>query len=310
VIRAAVLLACVALVLPAAAFAWGGSYPTGDTLGTSVTINVSDAYPVDQALPQKWATFLGTLVHGIEMSRLTLDLAPLSEVTGVCGPQALACYNPSTETIEASPDDELDSPPAAQIITHEYGHHIAENRTNAPFDAESFGTKRWASYMQICKFTASGKYSPGDEGQNYAENPGEAFAEAYRVLNLVKTGTPRTNAGWDIVSTDFFPSDQALTLLEQDVTTPWKGPTLTRWQGSFGYGTQRTRTVTTALDGTFVARLHAPSKSRWTLVAKSGSTLLGQGTTVRLQICGQRKVTLQVKRTTGTGAFTVDISKP
>ena len=312
VIRAAVLVSTVALALPGAALAWGGTYATGDSLGTSVRINVSDAYPVDQALPQKWATFLGTLLHGPEISRLTLDLAPSSEVSKVCGPQALACYDPQTETIEASPDDQLDAPPATEIVTHEYGHHVAENRSNAPFDAESYGTKRWASVEQICRKTLTGQASPGDEGQNYTQNPGEAFAESYRVLNLLKQGVARTDIGWDIVSTDFYPKAAALTALEQDITTPWTGPTLTHWHGAFaGFGTVRTTRLATALDGSFVARLRAPTKSGWTLVASTGNTVLAKGTTVRVQICGARTITLQVKRTTPTaGSFTVDISRP
>ena len=71
------LVVCLAaLALPASALAWGGVYPTGDSLGTSVNVQVSDSYPVDNTLPQTWSTYLGTLVHGPEMSKLTLRLAP------------------------------------------------------------------------------------------------------------------------------------------------------------------------------------------------------------------------------------------
>jgi len=310
VIRAAVLVSLAALALPGVALAWGGSYPTGDTYGSSVTINVSDSYPVDQALPQKWATFLGTLVHGPEMAKLTLDLAPAQEVSNVCGAQALACYDPSTGTIEASPDDQLGEASSTEIVTHEYGHHIAANRSNAPFVAETYGTKRWASYMNVCKRAAAGQYFPGSEGSEYMENPGEGFAEAYRVLNLTKEGVPPASIGWDIVSDDLRPDTTALALLEQDVVNPWTGPTLTHWHGSFGFGTVRTTNVKTTLDGTFVARLHAPTKSRMTLVASFGTKVVAQGTTVKLQICGQRSLKLQVKRTLGSGSFTVDVSKP
>ena len=83
------LAVCVlALALPATALAWGGSYPTGDAFGSSVQINVSDSYPVDQTLPQTWATYLGTLVHGPEISKLILHLAPLPEVQATCGSSA------------------------------------------------------------------------------------------------------------------------------------------------------------------------------------------------------------------------------
>ena len=72
------LFVCLlALALPASALAWGGVYPSGDSLGSSVKIEVSDSYPVDDTLPQTWATYLGTLVHGPELALLTLHLAPL-----------------------------------------------------------------------------------------------------------------------------------------------------------------------------------------------------------------------------------------
>jgi len=303
---AAAVLACLAL--PAAALAWGGTYPTGDQYGSMVNIQVSDSYPVDPTLPQTWATYLGTLVHGPELARLTLDLAPIGEVTAVCGSQALACYNPSTQTIEATPEDQLDSPPAQEIVAHEYGHHVANNRSDAPWTAESYGTKRWSSYMQICKRTADGMLAPGDEGSSYTLNPGEAFAEAYRVLNLTRAGA--TNIDWSIVDRSFYPNATALSLLSEDVTAPWTGPTVRQIQGSFGYGITRTIGVTTALDGSFVARLHAPTKSMMSLALYSGSTLLAHGTTVHYEICGQRALTLKVERQSGAGAFTVDISKP
>jgi hypothetical protein len=307
--RALVIAIVVGLALPAAALAWGGTYSTGDTGGSSIAVEVSDTYPVDQALPQKWATFLGTLIHGTEISRLTLSLAPLDEVQSVCGSGALACYDPDSETILASPDDELDEPPASEIITHEYGHHVARNRADSPWVAEMFGTKRWASYMNVCKRTADGELSPGDEGSSSAENPGEAFAEAYRVLNLTRGGS--TNIGWDIVDRSFYPNATALSLLQQDVTSPWIGPTLKHAHGTFGNGVQRTFSFKTTLDGSFVARLHAPAGAKLRLALYSGSKLVAQGaSSLRYSICGQRTLVLKVRRISGRGAFTLDISRP
>ncbi len=306
--RVVLVAALLAVVLPASAFAWGGRYPTGDALGTTVQINVSDTYPADPALTQDWATFFGTLVHGGELSSLTVDLAPLDEVQDICGPQALACYDPGSQTIEASPEDQLNAPAAKEIVIHEYGHHVANNSLNTPFDAEAYGTKRWASYMNICKRTAAGELFPGDEGDNYQENPGEGYAEAYRVLNLTKQGV--SDIGWDIVDPDLYPNATALTMLEQDITLPWKGPTLTHVRGSFGNGNVRTIVTKTTLDGSFVARLHAPTKSRMRLALYAGSRLVANGPSVRYDICGQRSLTLKVQRLSGRGAFTVDVSKP
>jgi hypothetical protein len=307
-VKRLLLVLLVALALPASALAWGGSYPTGDSTGTFVQIQVSDTYPVDQALPQDWATYLGTLVHGPELARLTLNLIPLSVVQAVCGAQALACYDPQREAIYASPEDQLNAPPAKEIVTHEYGHHIANNRVDAPWAALDYGTKRWSSYENICAKAAVGTASPGDEGTHYFQNSGEAFAESYRVLNLQKQG--QTDISWDIVAPSFFPDATALTLLEQDVTTPWTGPTASRLHGSFGAGVVRTFSVKTQLDGSFTARLISPTKTKMRLALYNGSTLVQRATTVRYQICGQRSLTLKVERLSGRGSFSVDVSKP
>ena len=302
------LVALVALLIPAAAFGWGGTYPTGDSFGSSVQIQFSDSYPVDQAMAQDWATFLGTLVHGPEMSKLTLHLIPTGELSTQCGVEALACYDPRSQTIYATPEDQVDEPPAKEVVTHEYGHHVANNRSDAPWPAEDWGTKRWATYEQICKKTIEGTASPGDEGFDYQQNPGEAFAESYRVLNLMKQGT--TPIRWDIVDDAFYPDPTALQLLEQDITTPWAGPTVTHLHGSFGNGVVRTFGVKTALDGSFVATLHKPAKAKMALVLYDGSRLVAKGARVRYEICGQRTLTLKVQRVSGTGSFTVDLSKP
>jgi hypothetical protein len=306
--RAVLVVALLGGILPASAFAWGGRYPTGDVYGSTIQINVSDAYPVDPALTQDWATFFGSLVHGRELASLTVDLAPLDEVQQFCGPQALACYDPGSQTIEASPEDQLNAPAAKEIVTHEYGHHVANNSLNTPFDAEAYGTKRWASYMNICKRAVAGELFPGDEGDNYEENPGEAYAEAYRVLNLTKQGA--TSIGWDIVDPMLYPNATALSTLEQDITTPWKGPTLSHVHGAFGNGTTRTIVAKTTLDGSFVARLHAPAKSRMRLQLFAAGRLVASGSSVRYEICGQRALTLKVQRVSGHGTFTVDVSKP
>ena len=304
------LLAVVvlALALPASALAWAGSYATGDSLGTFVQIQVSDSYPVDDALPQDWATYLGTLVHGPELARLTLDLMLLSDVQAKCGSQALACYDPSEETIYASPEDQLDSPPAKEIVTHEYGHHVANNSNDAPWDALDYGTKRWSSYENICAKAAAGTASPGDEGSHYFQNSGEAFAESYRVLNLQKLGVP--SSGWDIVDPSFYPDATALTLLQEDITTPWVAPTVSKLHGSFGTGVVRTFRVQTQLDGTFTARLISPTQAKMRLALYNAGTLVLRGTSIRYEICGERSLTLKVERFSGRGAFTINVSKP
>ena len=298
-----------ALAFPAAALAWGGSYPTGDAGGPSVQIQLSDAYPVDQTVPQAWATFLGTLVHGPELGKLTLRLAPVDEVEQVCGTDSLACYDPQSETIVASPDDQPGSPPAHEIVMHEYGHHIANNQSDAPYRAEDYGTKRWASYENICARAAAGQLAPGNEGFDYSVNPGEAFAEAYRVLNLTREDV--MTISWPLVERALYPDAKALALLQQDILDPWTGPTSRHLRGSFGYGTTRTFVVLTPLDGTFTAHLHAPTGSTMSLVVSDGASVISRGRSLHVNVCGERRLVLRVVRPSGRGgAFSIDVTKP
>jgi hypothetical protein len=99
-------------------------------------------------------------------------------------------------------------------------------------------------------------------------------------------------------------------MLEQDITTPWQGPTLSHVRGTFGNGTTRTIVTKTTLDGSFVARLHAPAKTRMRLQLFAAGRLVASGSSVRYEICGQRALTLKVQRVSGHGTFTVDVSKP
>ena len=77
---------------------------------------------------------------------------------------------------------------AEEVVRHEYGHHIAFNRLNAPWTAVDWGPKRWASAANVCARVARREAYPGDEGTNYALNPGEAWAEAYRLMDERKAG--------------------------------------------------------------------------------------------------------------------------
>ena len=136
----------------------------------------------------------------------------------------------------------------------------------------------------------------------------KGFAESYRVLNLEKQGD--TNIGWDIVDHSFFPDATALKLLEEDIASPWTGPTAAVLHGSFGAGVMRTFGVKTQLDGSFTAHLVSPTKSRMRLDLYNGPKLVTRGATVRYRVCGQRSLTLKVERLSGGGAFSVQLTKP
>jgi hypothetical protein len=295
---------------------WGGRYttPSGDV----VTVYVSDSYPQDPAIAQGWANFLSGLVHGPELALVTAYLAPLDEVQTLCGPDALACYSPAQSLLVAPGDPPTSDISAEAVVTHEYGHHVAAHRSNAPWPAVDYGTKRWASAMQVCRRTRAGELHPGAESIPYYQlNPGEAFAESYRVLNQRRAGIAETP--WDIVDQRFYPTATALTLLEQDVTQPWTKATTVIDRGSVS-ARARTRTfsIPTALDGTLrlTVRDGAGVRVRVRVATASGASVAARtiaarhASTVQTTVCGQRSYRVRVARVRGAGAFTLTVTRP
>ena len=299
----------------AAAASWGGTYTTA--AGEQVSITVSDGYPQDPAVPQRWANFLGSLVHGPEISTVRVYLAPLAEVQAYCGSQSLACYNPTNRLLVAPGDDPDVDLSAEAVVTHEYGHHVASSRNDAPWDAIDYGTKRWASYMQVCAKAQSGQYFPGAETDSrYQLNPGEGFAESYRVLNERKAGI--AEAPWEIVSTSLYPDTTALALILQDVLQPWTRNTQSTLSTSLSRRARtRTLSVSTPLDGKFSVTVRAAKGERVTadLLTASGArvghaVVTGGGARVlSTTTCGSRSYSVKLTRTAGSGRARLVVSK-
>jgi hypothetical protein len=291
---------------------WGGAF-TAST-GEIVQIKLSTSYPQDPALGQRWADFLAGLVHGSELPKLTLYLEPLDAVQRVCGRAASACYSNRDSSIVAPGDALPDGTSAEAVVTHEYGHHVAANRDNSPWPALDWGTKRWATYEQICTKAGQNALFPGDEGRNYTLNPGEAFAESYRVLNERRQSLPEPP--WDVVDDSLAPDDTALQLIEQDVLQPWTGPTVSTITGSFTrQGRARTYTVADALDGTVQVTLATPRTGKFALSipgSPSNRTVASGGgrRTLTRTVCGSRSVLLTVSRVSGFGPFRLTVTKP
>jgi hypothetical protein len=293
----------------------GGPVTAAD--GETVSIYVQDELlAADPGVPQRFADLLAGLLHGSELSKLTLDLATLDRVRQICGATALGCYSPEEMTIVAIGED-LPGMPARSIVTHEYGHHLANNSTNDPWPAVDWGTKRWASYENVCRRSKNGQLFPGDESENYQFNPGEYFAETYRVLNEHREGV--SELPWEVVDASLYPDQTALDALAQDIATPWTGPTSSTVRSTLGpRAIGRGFRVQTPLDGTFRATLRSPSGSRFTLrvvdLATGGQLAYAAAGTstksVSLQICGQRSLQIQVRRVRGAGPFSLTVSQP
>jgi hypothetical protein len=314
-LRFAVALAAVAGVTGTAAApaaqAWGGAYQT--STGETVRVTVSDHYPVDETMARGWSEYLASLLHGPELGRVTLYLAPHTEVRSLCGFNVLACYSGVRELIVAPREDYPDGPTAQAVVAHEYGHHVAHNRLNPPWDSLDYGTKRWASRIGVCTRTTAGTLFPGGQGARYRLDPGEAFAESYRLLTELRAGRPET--AWEIVDAGLRPDAATLAALERDVVDPWVRPTVERRSGSFAARGRATRSfrLATPLDGTLRLTLSAPPKMRLRLSlydTTRKTTVATGGRRLQAVICGHRSLAVRVTRHTAGGRFSLSISKP
>ena len=292
---------------------WGGVYRA--STGENVTVYASNAYPMDSTLGQRWADFLASLLHGAELSTVTVLLSTPGEISRICGQDALACYDPRGAQLYAPGEDPDASLSAEAVIAHEYGHHVAQNPNNSPWDAGDWGPKRWDSAIQVCAATKQGRLAPGAEDPvRYETNPGEGWAETYRLLNQRRLGLPESP--WEIVSQALYPTDAALAAAELDVTSPWPGNTTTTSSATVTRTSRtRTYTVATPLDGTLKLTLRASAGLRVAVDMFASSTRVahatGRGTLARsTTVCGTRNYRVRVKELKGRGSFSLAVSKP
>ncbi|HSS74819.1 MAG TPA: hypothetical protein VLK53_14770 [Gaiellaceae bacterium] len=291
---------------------WGRIYTT--PTGEAVAVNVSDSYPADDATGQSWADWFAGLVHGSELQLLHVYVATPQEVQSECGnADALGCYGSNMMVV---PGETMDGVDPKMIATHEYGHHVAFNRVNPPWQAVDSGTKRWASYANVCARTAAGSAYPGDEDAHYLQNPGEAFAETYRLLNESKAGA--TNLTWPIVDWSFYPDAAALHAVEQDVLEPWTTPTSKSLRIRLPKAKRVwTLPLATPLDGQLDVSVTLPAGALDDVSVVAAGQVLAQGLwagtrqkRLTYQICGQRSLLLRVVRKGAPVSFALRVTQP
>jgi hypothetical protein len=283
---------------------WGGTYTV--STGEQVRVLLSDSYPADEARAQHWAETLAQLVHGPELSRLTAHFAPIDEVRRLCGPSAAGCYSPTDQSLLV-PGESLPGLSAESVLAHEYGHHVANNRANPPWNGLDWGPKRWASYQRICPRARAGTAFPGTPAR-YRLQPGEAFAEAYRVF--IETRAGAVDFSWSIVDGSFRPDASALKVVEQDVLRPWEPTTLVlRGRPGRRAGGIHERLLALPYDGVLAARV-TPRAHRLQVVDPFSGRVLARGGSLSRTICGERSLLLRVVGDGRHGPFTVRITRP
>jgi hypothetical protein len=284
--------------------------------GTSILVRFSTAYTENPTVAQTYVDYLSSIPHGSELSKLSLFLAPPSEVQADCGGQdgTLACYDSQTHEMVV-PGEQIQSTEGVStsyVITHEYGHHIAAFRSNAPFPALDWGPKYWSSYEKVCDRTLAGRLAPGDEALDYLRNPGENWAETY--ARLVYPNEP-----WRFTSL-LKPDAGAFAAARRDVLTPWSAPAVRTFSGTFTRtgGNARRFAFPLTLDGALKVKLHGPSRARYDIAVSTLGQTRGHTTghaardslawSAACREVRDEQVTVTVSRRTGAGPFKLDVT--
>jgi hypothetical protein len=190
------------------------------------------------------------------------------------------------------------------IVAHEYGHHVAQHRLNPPFEPTiNYGTKRWTSFERVCQGTRRGQYFPGDQGNHYFQNPGEAFAESFAFNKF-----PNAPVEWAWIDS-LRPSRGSFRAIRADTLRPWNHRSRSVAHGELrGRHTAAARRIATPLDGVLTVKLDGPRGSDFDLVLRDGagrvvrrSQRVGADERVSFLICGQARFRAVIRRADGRG---------
>jgi hypothetical protein len=300
--------------LEQASINWRGG-PITTTTGETVSVFVSDSLAPETVTPEGWAEFLVKLVHGSELSRLAMYIAPLSEVRELCGGQSLGCYMRNRAVAVGEMLGDGTTP--EEVVRHEYGHHVALYRSNAPWAAIDWGPKYWASAADVCARVSRREAHPGNEGDNYAQNPGEAWAEVYRLMDERKAGI--LTARWPIIAPSFYPTEAALQAAERDVLQPWTAGQRSVVRRTVRKGKTWWIPLSTPVDGSvsIIATFPKTGRHAAALVGANRRTVIMRGSVagqrvraLSATICGQRSVFVRVTQKGTSGVVRVAASTP
>ncbi|MCW2952509.1 MAG: hypothetical protein JWQ48_1679 [Conexibacter sp.] len=288
-------------------------------IADGTTVRVEDGSgDATGAVATSYVNVLGSLPHGSELGKLTVRIVPTAALATACGGSAgdgvLACYAGGGDTMVVPADASSAGSNGVSldyVLAHEYGHHVAAHRSNAPYPSLDFGPKYWASYERICVGTLTGRYAPGDEASAYRRNPGENWAETYARLTF--PAQPWTFAP------ALKPTAGALAAARRDVSDPWTGPRRTRLAGTLDARHRVARTtLTVTLDGAFSVRLAGPRSADFDIEVTAGGKAVGHTSghaandvlsfASACRTKPSERVTIAVVRRRGAGPFVADVT--
>jgi hypothetical protein len=296
-------------------------YSIDDGSEATVAVEVTAACQASCQItdPQRVADFIGTLIHGSEVSLLTVQLDTEFQLGFDCGFGAEACYFSEEDKIVIGGYEEADSQGATFdfVLAHEYGHHLAQHRRMpTPFGrAIDWGTERWASQEHVCQGQRRGRLYPGDEGSHYYEDPGEAFAEAFAHYRFPDLPVP-----WRYAPS-LRPTPASFRAIREDTLKPWQGRRSIVLSGQVparGEGAA-VETLSTPLDGTVSLRPDSLRRHGYELALRSragrllrrSSGDLGPLHQLDYTVCGQPRLRLEITSTTSRGGtFRLQIQRP
>ncbi len=291
-----------------------------DTEGTiEVAVTAACAETCTHANPQQIADFIGTLIHGPEVSLVTVQLDTPFQLGFDCGFGAEACYFTGENRIVLSGNEETDEDGADRnfVLAHEYGHHVAQHRDlPPPFpSAVDWGTERWARVEGVCNGKRHGKLFPGDESDHYFEDPGEAFAEAFAHNRF-----PEASVRWRWLR-ELAPTAESFRAIQEDTLTPWQGRTSFVLSGRVparGEGAA-VESLPTPLDGMVTLRPVGLHRRGYELALRSRAGRLLRSfrprSTARRQldftVCGQSRLRLEIRsRTSRPTPYRLQVQRP
>ena len=176
--RALVIVAAT-LALAAASPAMAALQVTRDSAGRPITFDVQ-AGGADVA---GYTAILDGLLHGAEISDVTITIVPRSSISATCGSGAAACYRWSSrgDAVMFVPD--LAPVQVGASLAHEYGHHIDATRPHLVGARGLDGTAGWWRTRGMAALLAEGRVA-WDYSLGWDRSIAEVFAEDYKLTNL------------------------------------------------------------------------------------------------------------------------------